>query len=283
MAVLKVGFLGPSGTFTEQAMARFFYKKKGLEGVPFNEIPELIKSAGSGAIDAGVVPVENSVEGSVNVTLDLLLRDEAVVITGEVVLPVVHCLLARKASDGFERVLSHPHALAQCREYLKRELPGAVRETTTSTAEAARIVASSPEPLAAIGTEGAARHYGLLVVARGIQDTAENETRFLVIGREPAPRTGRDKTSIAFSLVQDRPGVLYAALGEFASRGINLTRIESRPARRSIGHYIFFIDCEGHREDPPVAGALAAIKKQSTFFKILGSYPRWEGHRCSNG
>lgn len=282
MAVLKVGFLGPSGTFTEQAMARFF-SEKDFEGVPFNEIPELIKSVASGAINAGVVPVENSVEGTVNVTLDLLLRDEAVLVIGEVVLPVVHCLLARKISSRFERVLSHPHALAQCREYLERELPDAVRETTTSTAEAARIVASSPEPLAAIGTEWAAAHYGLLVVARGIQDAAENETRFLVIGREPGPRTGRNKTSVAFSLVQDRPGVLYKALGVFASRGINLTKIESRPARRSIGHYIFFIDCEGHQEDPPVAEALVAIKEQSTFFKILGSYPRWEGSRCSSG
>ncbi|MEW6448111.1 MAG: prephenate dehydratase [Bacillota bacterium] len=282
MTVLKIGFLGPSGTFTEQAMARFF-SEQDCEGVPFNEIPELVRSVASGAVNAGVVPVENSVEGSVNVTLDLLLRDEAVLITGEVVLPVVHCLLARSALSGFKRVLSHPHALAQCREYLERELPDAVREATTSTAEAARLVASSPEPLAAIGTEEAAACYGLMVVARGIQDAAENETRFLVIGREPGPRTGRDKTSVAFSLVHDRPGVLYAALGEFASRGINLTKIESRPARRSIGHYIFFIDCEGHQEDPPVSDALAAIKKQSTFFKILGSYPRWEGGRCSSG
>lgn len=276
MAALKVGFLGPSGTFTEQAMARFF-SDRDYEGVPFNEIPELIKAVASGAVTTGVVPVENSVEGSVNLTLDLLLRDQAVVITGEVILPVVHCLLARSESTGFKRILSHPHALAQCREYLERELPGAAREATTSTAEAARLVASSPEPLAAIGTEGAAVHYGLVVVARGIQDTVENETRFLVIGREPGPRTGTDKTSVAFSLVHDRPGVLYTALGEFASRGINLTKIESRPARRSIGFYIFFIDCDGHQEDPAVAEALTTIKKQSTFFKILGSYPRWEG------
>ncbi|MEW6574066.1 MAG: prephenate dehydratase [Bacillota bacterium] len=282
MPVLRVGFLGPSGTFTEQAMARFFSEKE-YEGVPFNEIPELIKAVASGAVTAGVVPVENSVEGSVNVTLDLLLRDEAVLITGEVVLPVIHCLLARKASPGFKRVLSHPHALAQCREYLERELPNAVREATTSTAEAARLVATSPEPLAAIGTEGAAAQYGLVVVARGIQDAAENETRFLVIGREPATRTERDKTSVAFSLVHDQPGVLYTALGEFASRGINLTKIESRPARRSIGHYIFFVDCEGHQEDPPLAEALTAIKKQSTFFKVLGSYPCREGRRCSSG
>lgn len=274
MRPLKVGFLGPSGTFTEQAMARFFSGQEYV-GVPFSEIPELFGAVAAGELTAGVVPVENSLEGSINVTLDLLLRDPVVVIVGEVILPVVHHLLARQPGP-FTRVLSHPHALAQCREFLARELPEAVREATTSTAEAARLVASSDEPWAAIGTEEAAQRYGLAVVARAIQDSAENETRFLIIGREPAPRTGRDKTSLAFSLAQDRPGVLYAALGEFATRGINLTKIESRPARRSIGHYIFFVDCEGHKDDLPVAAALAAIEEMSTFFKILGSYPRWE-------
>lgn len=274
MTLLRVGFLGPSGTFTAQAMARF-YSGQDYEGVPYAEIPELFGAVAAGEVAAGVVPVENSLEGSVNVTLDLLVRDPAVVIVGEVILPVVHHLLARRPGR-ITRVLSHPHALAQCRAFLERELPGVVREATTSTAEAARLVAAADESWAAIGTEEAAERYGLVVVARAIQDSAENETRFVVIGREPASRTGKDKTSIAFSLRHDRPGALYAALGEFARRGINLTKIESRPARRSIGHYIFFIDCEGHREDAPVAAALAAIVEMSTFFKVLGSYPRWE-------
>ncbi|MEW6172424.1 MAG: prephenate dehydratase [Bacillota bacterium] len=276
---MKVGFLGPTGTFTEQAMACFFAGRK-YEGIPYSEIPGLIKSVSSGELDAAVVPAENSVEGSVNITLDLLIRDNNALITGEVVLPVVHHLLARPGLKGFTRVLSHPHALAQCREHLERELPHAFREPTASTAEAARRVAASSEPWAAIGTEEAAELYGLVVVARAVQDTIDNETRFVVIGRIPSKQTGRDKTSVAFSPVQDRPGTLYEALGCFATRGINLTKIESRPARRSIGHYIFFVDCEGHIEDPLVAQALKAIKERSDFFKILGAYPRWEGETC---
>jgi prephenate dehydratase len=271
-----VGFLGPAGTFTEQAMARFFFGRD-YEGVPFGEIPELFRAVAGGETAFGVVPLENSVEGSVNLTLDLLTYDERVFITGEIILPVVHHLLARTGVRGFTRVLSHPHAIAQCREYLERELPGVIRQATTSTAEAARLVASTDKPWAAIGTEAAAEHYGLVIVARAIQDVTENETRFAVIGCDPAARTGKDKTSVAFSLVHDQPGTLYAALGEFAARGINLTKIESRPARRGIGYYIFYIDCEGHREDPPVAEALEAIREQSVFFRILGSYPRWEG------
>lgn len=276
MASFRVGFLGPAGTFTEQAMGRFFFGRD-YEGVPFGEIPELFKAVTGGETTFGVVPLENSVEGSVNLTLDLLTYDERVFITGEIILPVVHHLLARTGVKRFTRVLSHPHAIAQCRKYLERELPGVIRQATTSTAEAARLVASTDEPWAAIGTEAAADHYGLVIVARAIQDVTENETRFAVIGRDPAARTGKDKTSAAFSLVHDRPGTLYAALGEFASRGINLTKIESRPARRGIGYYIFYVDCEGHREDPPVAEALEAIRGQSVFFRILGSYPRWEG------
>ncbi|MEW6183668.1 MAG: prephenate dehydratase [Bacillota bacterium] len=276
---MKVGFLGPTGTFTEQAMACFF-TGKGYEGIPYSEIPELIKSVSSGEIDAAVIPAENSVEGSVNITLDLLIRDDNALITGEVVLPVMHHLLARPGLKDITRVLSHPHALAQCREYLESKLPHAFREPTTSTAEAARLVASSGEPWAAIGTEKAAEHFGLAVVARAVQDTIDNETRFVVLGRCPVKQTGKDKTSVAFSLVRDRPGTLYEALGFFANRGINLTKIESRPARRSIGHYIFFVDCEGHLEDPLVAQALGEIQELSKFFKVLGSYPRWEDGTC---
>lgn len=279
MVADKVGYLGPIGTFTEQAMACFFAGKE-YHGVPYSDIPALIKSVADGEITRAVVPAENSVEGSVNVTLDLLVREEGPLITGEVVLPVVHHLLARSGPRLFTKILSHPHALAQCRDYIQRGFPAAVKEATTSTAEAARLVSSSGEPWAAIGTEEAAAHYGLEVVARAVQDYADNETRFVIIGTQPVPPTGKDKTSLAFSLVHDRPGALYGALGEFADRGINLTKIESRPARRSIGYYIFFVDCEGHREDDLLAEAIDAVKLRSTYFKVLGSYPRWEGTKC---
>jgi prephenate dehydratase len=257
-----------------------FFAGKDFFGVPYGDIPALIRSVSDGHITCAVVPAENSVEGSVNVTLDLLLSEEGLLITGEVVLPVMHHLLARQGLRSFKKILSHPHALAQCRGFIDRRFPTAVKEATASTAEAARLVSACGEPWAAIGTEEAAAHYGLEVVIRAVQDYADNETRFVVIGTQPVPPTGRDKTSLAFSLVHDRPGALHGALGEFADRGINLTKIESRPARRSIGYYVFFADCEGHREDELLAAAIEAVKRRSTYFKILGSYPRWEGRRC---
>ncbi|ACX52270.1 Prephenate dehydratase [Ammonifex degensii KC4] len=272
----RVGFLGPAGTFTEQAMLAFF---AGEEIIPlaYPDLPAVLEALAQEEIAAGVVPWENSLEGSVTLFLDLLVKTAGIYVVGEVVLPIVHHLLARPGVSSFTRILSHPHALAQCREFLRIHFPDVPLFPTGSTAEAARLVAESSEPWAAVGPETAAKNWGLVVVKKAIQDSKENETRFAVLGKERAPRTGRDKTSVAFALTEDRPGVLYKALEEFARREINLTKIESRPAKRQLGQYIFFLDCEGHMEDPEVRAALEALKAQSSFFKILGSYPRWGG------
>lgn len=269
-----IGYLGPEGTFTEVATIRFFAGRP-YRGVPYPDIASSLHAVQQGEVMAAVVPVENSLEGTVNITLDVLVHEVDLFITGEIVLPVVHHLLGKYRDLAvYTRVLSHPHALAQCRGYLKRHLPGARWEPVISTAEAARLVAASNEPWAAIGTELAAACYGLETVARGIQDHAHNATRFIVCSREMVAPTGDDKTSIAFSLPVDRPGALYHALGEFATRGVNLTKIESRPAKKGMGLYIFFIDCEGHHTSPAVGEALRALRGRASFYKLLGSYPR---------
>jgi len=269
-----IGYLGPEGTFTELATIRFFAGRP-YRGIPYPDIASALHAVQEGEIMAAVVPAENSLEGTVSITLDVLVHEVDLFIVGEIVLPVVHHLLGKhKNLSAYTRVLSHPHALAQCRRFLQQYLPQALREPVISTAEAARLVGASDQPWAAIGTELAAARYGLDTVAREIQDHAHNATRFIVCSRDTAGPTGNDKTSIAFSLPVDRPGELYHALGEFATRGINLTKIESRPAKKGMGLYIFFIDCEGHHTYPVVSQALSALQARASFYKLLGSYPR---------
>lgn len=274
-AAAPVGYLGPAGTFTELAMSRFFAGRP-YRGIPYPDIASALHAVQEGKVTAAVVPAENSVEGTVNVTLDVLVHEVDLYIVGEIVLPVVHHLLGKHKDLGaYTHVLSHPHALAQCSRFLREHLPHAIREPVISTAEAARLVGASDQPWAAIGTELAGARYGLEVAAREIQDHAHNATRFIVCSREEAGPTGNDKTSIAFSLPVDRPGELYHALGEFATRGINLTKIESRPAKKGMGLYIFFIDCVGHHRSPVTGQALSALRGRASFYKLLGSYPRY--------
>ena len=276
---MNVGYLGPRGTFTEQA-ARRYLEERGLaeaaELRPCRTIPELLRAVETGALDAGVAPIENAIEGSVAITVDALIHDVDVQIVGEVVLPVVHHLMARPgtALADIEAVISHPQALAQCRKSLDKLLPAAAQLAATSTAEAAQRVAAEERPYAALGTALAAELYGLEVLASDLQDLRENATRFVVLRREATPRTGRDKTSIVFAFRFDRPGNLYRALGSFAGRDINLTKLESRPAKLHLGQYLFLADLEGHVDDPPVREALAEIRAMCAFFKVLGSYPR---------
>lgn len=261
--------LGPRGTFSEEAALRYFKEpelryREDIEGI----FEDVLK----GDADYGLVPIENSLEGSVGVTLDLLLRQE-VRIWGEVVIDVKHSLLALKGATLGEirEVLSHPHALAQCRGFLKRY--GLKTKNYPSTAGAAREVAEKKLcSLAAIAPERAATLYGLAVLKREIQDEDFNQTRFLVIARRDHEATGRDKTSIIFAL-EDRPGALYEALKPFALGGINLTKIESRPSKKALGDYVFYVDLEGHRSDDRIRKALAELKSRVTFLKVLGSYP----------
>ncbi len=268
---LRVAYLGPEGTFSHLAVRQRFGKS--ARALPAGTIAAVLDRVARGEADLGVVPVENSTEGLVGSTLDALLEAPPR-ITGELVVDVEHALLARPGSslDEISRVHSHPQALGQCRAWLEEHLPQALLLEAPSTAEAARLALEEPGG-AAIASELAAELHGLSVLRRRIQDQALNQTRFWVVGGpEPGP-SGADRTSL---LVPggDGPGVLYRLLTPLAERGLNLTRIESRPARRRPWEFVFFLELEGHASDGPVAEALAQLRSVSPALRLLGSYPR---------
>ncbi len=267
---LTVAFLGPAGTFTQQAAYRHF--GHAIDVSAFGAIDEIFRAVESGACQYGVVPVENSTEGVITHTLDSFLKS-ALLITGEVLLRIHHNLMSRASGlDTIDEVFSHQQSLAQCREWLDRFLPGVQRTPVSSNAEAARLAAGC-DRCAAIAGEVAAELYGLNILERNIEDEPDNTTRFLVIGRTAVGRTGADKTSLMLS-TRNHPGSLYSVLEPFARYGISMTKIESRPSRRGMWDYVFFIDVEGHRDDPVLSDALAELDCKVTMLKILGSYPR---------
>lgn len=270
----KIGYLGPRGTFTGAAAIKYCGESP-AELVCCSSLPEIVAAVESGLLDEGVVPLENSTEGAVGQVLDLVARTPGIMFCGEVIINVSHNLLARPGTEKklIRRVLSHPQALAQCRDFLARELPGALTEDAASTARAAGIVAGSREPWAAIGTDLAAGEYGLEILASGIQDCSENATRFIVLGRSDSGHTPFSRTSMLVDL-KDQPGALYRILREFSIREINLTRIESRPVKKMLGRYLFFIDMEGHRSEAPVREAIEAVAGKASSLRVLGSYPR---------
>lgn len=270
----KIGYLGPRGTFTEEA-ARKYCAGKQVDMVCCQSLTEIVAAVEGGVLDEGVVPLENSTEGAVGEVLDLVVRSSGIHFCGEVIINIRHNLLARPGVDKsmIRRVISHPQAIAQCREFLARELPESVAGDTASTAQAAGIVAASPDPWAAIGSDLAAADCGLEVLAAGIQDSSENATRFIVLGRNDAGYSVCSRTSLVVA-VKDRPGALYGILREFALREINLTRIESRPVKKELGRYMFFIDLEGHRSENNVKGAIEAVAGKAASLRVLGSYPR---------
>ncbi len=273
----RIGYLGPEGTFTGEALK---YRLGGLyeEAVPFATVEETVRAVVDGSADRALVPLENSIEGSVNATLDALAFDVDLFIQAEVVYPVSHALLARKgiALDQVETVVSHPHASAQCRVSLARLVPGARVVAANSTSEAAAGAARTGEPTAALGNRLSAEIYGLEVLAEGLEDHPGNRTRFALLGKERMPPTGRDKTSLVCFIHADQPGSLLMILQEFAYRYINLSKIESRPTKASLGQYCFFIDCDGHEDDEVVASAVKCLRCKLRGVKMLGSYPRWE-------
>ncbi|MBI4200592.1 MAG: prephenate dehydratase [Chloroflexi bacterium] len=271
---MRVAYLGPAGSFAEAAALRYAPQAQLL---PCTTISAVAQGVATGTADEGVVPIENSLEGSVTDTLDLLIHDSSLFIRQELVLPVEHCLLVRPGTRAQEvRVIySHPQALGQCRQFLERHLPGASLVAALSTSAAAQQVHETREPAAAIGTARAAELYHLEVLARGIQDNPSNATRFVVLGHADHPPTGDDKTSLCFSFAEDSPGLLYRTLGEFARRNINLAKVESRPTKQSLGQYIFLVDLAGHKEDPVVKRALRGLQRRVSFFKVFGSYPRY--------
>lgn len=270
-----VAFFGPSGTFTEEALLSQ-PDLAAADRLPLTPIPEVISAVSDGRAELGVIPIENSIEGSVAITLDTLAFETDLLIQREMDLPISMGLFVKPGTRlrDVRTVLSYPHAVAQCRHWLRKKLPDAEFVAANSTADAAATVARSRRTdQGAIGNALAAKLHGLKVLAHDIEDHPENETRFVVVGRGiPAP-TGHDRTSIVCFQRADRPGSLLAMLQEFAARAINLTKLESRPTKQSLGDYCFFIDFEGHVNDELVADCLRTLAAKVAHVKFLGSYP----------
>jgi len=267
---LKVSYLGPEATFTHLASLRQFGHK--TEFLPELGIKDVFERVERGEADYGVVPVENSTEGVVSHTLDMFLTSN-LKIAAEMILEIHHCLLGHtKSPDKVKRIYSHPQALAQCRTWLRRNLPRVPIQEAASTSEAARL-ASLDKNSAAIASAYAGEYYQLKIIADRIEDLRNNFTRFLVIGKQSVERTGKDLTMAMFSL-KDEPGVLFRALESFARRKINLTKIESRPLKGKAWEYVFFVEMQGHIQDQKIKEALADLEKRSVFVRVLGSFPR---------
>ncbi|MDR0823251.1 MAG: prephenate dehydratase [Endomicrobium sp.] len=266
----KIAFLGPWATFTHQAAIRKFGSSAIF--VPCAVIADVFDEVEKARADFGVVPIENSNEGSVNVTLDLLV-DSELSICGEISLKIEQCFLAKEPKNKILRVYSHPQALAQCRNWLSANYPDIEVIPVSSTAEAAKKVSKESFSVA-IASEAAAKIYNLYPLAKGIQDGAQNFTRFLIIGKTKTNSSGQDKISLAL-MIKDKVGALYNLLGVFGKNGVNLTRIESRPSKKKLWEYIFFIDIEGHIEDKKIISTIEKVKKHCVFVKVLGAYPKF--------
>jgi prephenate dehydratase len=272
----SIAFLGPAGTFTEEALNSQADLSAGSI-VPKPTFADVLDAVATGETDIGFLPIENSIEGTVSATLDSLVFDVDLLIQREVVLDVHLNLVARPETDlgSITKVLSFPHASAQCRKFLADTLPGADLVATNSTAEAARIVGEVGEAgAAALAPRLAAELYGLHVLKAGVEDHPDNQTRFVALAKRGVPaRTGHDRTSIVCFQREDHPGTLHAILSEFSARGINLTKLESRPTKRGLGNYCFIIDMEGHISDEVVADGLRVLHAELAGVKFLGSYP----------
>lgn len=268
----SLGFLGPWGTYSEEA-AHILCQNRDRELIPYPGIDAAIRATDAGEIAECIVPAENSLDGSVNITLDTLAHDVHLYITHEIIFPVRHNLLIKTPGTDISSIVSHPQALAQCRNTLRRLYPQAKILPAGSTGEAARLVAAG-QYAAAVGSLKAASAYGLQAVVSDLQDSPHNFTRFIVLERQPAQNPqGSCKTSLVCKINGERPGSLCDVLQEFARRNVNMTRIESRPARTGLGLYIFFFDLEGSAADSNLRSALEAVCAKSIWYKNLGSYP----------
>jgi len=271
---LSIAFLGPLGTYSEEAALKQF--GEGRQAVVCASIDEVFRTVEAGQADYGVVPVENSTEGAVGITLDLLLSSPLQVI-GEVTLPVHHCLLsAQQDIRQISHVFSHAQSLSQCHEWLNKQLPNAAREAVTSNARAAQmiheLVASEGTFAAAIASKRAADLFDLHVLAENIEDDPKNTTRFLVLGNHGVAPSGQDKTSLVMS-AHNKPGAVLQLLEPFSRHGVSMTKLESRPSRQNLWNYVFFVDIEGHQQQPDVQAALKDLAERATLLKVLGSYP----------
>ena len=270
---LRVAYFGPAGTFTEEAARRHAPK---AELIPYPTIAATAGAVASKAVDQAVVPIENSLQGAVTDTLDVLIHGEGTKIRQEIVLAIVHNLVARPGTtrESIQTVYSHPQALGQCRYYLERNYSQAAFAASLSTAAAVEQAMASDGSAAAIAPRRAAELYGAEILAEGIQDAENNVTRFVALGAQDHPPTGDDKTSVCFSFEEDKPGQLLGVMTEFAERKLNLSKIESRPTRLGLGQYYFLVDVDGHREDAAMAEALARVGAKCAKLKVFGSSPR---------
>lgn len=268
-ALTSVAYLGPAGTFSEAAVLKRFGQAS--QGIPCASIDEVFRDVESGSTSYGMVPVENSTEGAIGRSLDLLLQSPLKV-CGEVLLPVHQCLLSNEPQlSEVKNVYSHPQSLGQCQAWLNANLPNAVRMPVASNGEAARLASIEPQS-AAIAGKQAAERFAVAVKAENIEDDPRNTTRFLVIGNQDVAPSGQDKTSLVMSAT-NRPGAVHSLLAPLAKHGVSMTKLESRPARSGLWEYVFFLDVEGHQSDAKVASALAELKQVAAFVKVLGSYP----------
>ncbi|AMX82758.1 prephenate dehydratase [Geobacillus subterraneus] len=278
---MRIGYLGPKATFTEAAVAALFPSEP---REPYDTIPDCIDAVAVGEIAAAVVPLENALEGSVNLTLDYLIHEQPLPIIGEIVVPIEQHLMVHPYYAPHWReikeVYSHSHAIAQCRKFLHTVLKGAKQVPMTSTSAAAKFVSEHPHlPVAAIANRLAAREYGLTIVQENIHDYDYNHTRFIVVSRSGQPLSpdsplyAGDKTTVVVMLPQDQPGALHQVLSAFAWRRLNLTKIESRPAKTGLGNYFFIIDIDAPMDDVLIPGAIAEIEALGCTVQLLGSYP----------
>ncbi|MGL6299167.1 MAG: prephenate dehydratase [Methanobacteriaceae archaeon] len=281
----KIAFLGPSGTFSHEVASAFAGKDPMFVGdeslISCCSIPSVMETVNNGNAIKGVVPIENSIEGPVGITLDLLTHDYNLKIEKEIIISINHNLLGNKGTkiEDITDVYSHSQALAQCQSYLEKHKMKA--HFTLSTAAAAKLIKSknsdeSGSIFGAIGTAKAAEYYGLDILDKKIQDLDNNETRFIVLSKNSLKNNDNNKTSIVFSLFDDNPGGLYEILGFFAEKSINLTKIESRPSKEGLGRYVFFVDFKGNKDNTEINNILSIIKDKTSFMKVLGSYPAFK-------
>ncbi len=274
-----IAYLGPAGTFSEEAAIAYVVGEASY--LPLASIPAVVTAIETGAADVGVLPIENMLEGGVVYTLDLLIHETSLQITGELVIPIRQYLVVRAGLrlPDVKVLYAHPQSLGQCRKFIERCLPGVATIASLSNSAAPAEALADERPAAAISTLRAAEITGASILARDIADSTGNVTRFIGLARQDAPPTGDDKTSFCFGFSEDRAGTLVDALKELAAEQINMTKLESRPSRLLLGKYIFLVDINGHREDAHVARALERIRQQTGMFKIFGSYPCWHDRR----
>ena len=269
----RIAFLGPEGSYSEQA-ARNYNPSANL--VPFNSFRAISEAVVAREIEEGILAIENSLTGSIIENLEVLVEFQDLKIRGEVVIPIHHSLIVKSGTktEQVQVVFSHPQALSQCKNFISKNLPHASLVASLSTSSSVTDMVTSHIPAASIANHNAASQEGIEILKTSIEDSPNNATRFIIISNSDNPQTGNDKTSLCISFDSDKSGILYNVLGECAKRGVNMTKIESRPSKLNLGNYIFFIDIEGHRDDRITKETLSAIKSKTGKFLLLGSYPQ---------